>query len=151
MSETRSTRRNVLGRGLALAGAIGLGTRASAAGAARLPAELPARLVGRFVLVRGSDVRHARLVDEHGRPAGTLYVTVQRVLAPFDGPSPAATAAEQFLLDLRGGTLHAQGLVRGGRGELAIVGGTGRYAHARGTLAATHQDGTVLLDLNLDT
>jgi len=36
--------------------------------------------------------------------------------------------------DIRGGTLMFYGLLRGQRSTLAVIGGTGRYRHARGTL-----------------
>jgi hypothetical protein len=71
-----------------------------------------------------------------GAKIGELYATCTCVNAPFgDGPT-AATSLEQHTLNLLEGTLTGMGTSQGDDGTFAIVGGTGRYAGARGSYVA---------------
>jgi hypothetical protein len=67
-----------------------------------------------------------------GRQAGraALFCTILVV-------QQGEPALEQCIgaADVRGGSLVFYGLLRGERSTLAVIGGTGRYSHARGTLA----------------
>ena len=80
-------------------------------------------------------------VTRGGRPAGRLVGSCTTARA-------ARTADElcEFVLHLRGGQLTASGTVRSGQSgpapfELPILGGTGRYAGAGGSLTITPTSG----------
>jgi hypothetical protein len=93
--------------------------------------------------------------DAGGTRLGELYATCTCVDAPF-GPGPtAATSLEQHTLNLPDGTLTGMGTSQGDEGVFAIVGGTGRYAGARGSYTARQSpvgrggDGTAALVVTL--
>jgi hypothetical protein len=71
-----------------------------------------------------------------GVKVGEFYATCTCVNAPF-GPGPLAAAfVEHHTLNLSDGTLTAMGTSQGEESTFAIVGGTGRYAGARGSYVA---------------
>jgi len=132
MNESETTRRGVLKRGLALAaGAFGAGAVADTSDAALPPVTM--RLTARHVESRGGQgQRHAVLIDARGRTVGHLAGTRMPLQAPFDALDPVL-AIELHSLALDGGTLLAQGALRGLGGTFHLVGGDGRFAGARGS------------------
>ena len=91
-----------------------------------------------------------------GEPVGELYGTA----FALHGPGAQATDAERLELHtfkLRDGTIIGSGAAGVVEGEFAILGGTGRYAGARGTYVARHDrrelggDGTAEFRLTLTT
>jgi len=149
-----TTRRNAVSRALmALAGVAGMG--AAGAGGAKLmaPSE-PSALVlrgrnwrtvegrlgelpteGDRISVRGE------LVDEReGKPIGEFYAAG---FAIGGGSHPAQSERlELHTFKLRDGTIIGSGTAGQLEGVFAILGGTGRFAGARGTYVARqrHQD-----------
>jgi hypothetical protein len=74
--------------------------------------------------------------DAGGSKVGELYATCTCVNSPF-GPGPlSATLLEQHTLNLQDGTLTGIGTSQDDEGVFAIVGGTGRFAGARGSYTA---------------
>jgi hypothetical protein len=71
-----------------------------------------------------------------GSKIGEYYAVCTCVNAPFGAGPTAATSFEQHTLNLQDGTLTGMGTSQGETGTFAIVGGTGRYAGARGSYAA---------------
>jgi hypothetical protein len=149
----RPTRRNAIRRGLlSLGGLVGLGAGArAAAGAAGRAVAMTApsgrgtitvTLVAPDVSVQRAsrqvpDAAQASagrsgLLDGRGRPAGELHVTTMPVLGP-GASSPDAGAMEWHAFHLPGGTILGAGSAGTDGGAFAVVGGTGRYAGARGT------------------
>jgi|GEM_PF-6923568 hypothetical protein len=156
MTEQGTTRGGILKRGLVLvAGAIGLGATAGAGTAATRQAPRHNgrfRLTAHLVELRGSaDARYGILKDARGREAGHLYGTRVSMQSPFAGTEAAVTSLEQHTLVLDGGTIAAQGSLRGAKGQFFVLGGTGAYAGASGeyTLALGH--GTAELALTIST
>jgi hypothetical protein len=156
-----ATRRGALARGLAvLGGLIGLG--ASEAGAARASASLVlyGRNVagdsrGRSVPERGDRLTlRGELLDAHGRAIGELHGAVLTLRGPGARDSDAERL-ELHTFELRDGTIVGSGTSGALEGEFAILGGTGRYAGARGTYVARHNrrehggDGTAEFRLTL--
>jgi hypothetical protein len=90
-----------------------------------------------------------------GGKVGELYATCTCLNAPFGEGPTAATSLEQHTLNLLDGTLAGQGTSLGDDGTFAIVGGTGRYAGARGSYVARQSplgrggDGTAELVVTL--
>ena len=139
-----ATRRGALARGLlALGGLVGLG--ASEASAARGSESLV--LYGREVVgdsnggavpMRGDRLTlRGELVDRYGRVAGELHGAV----VTLRGPGADASETERLELHtfkLGDGTIIGSGTSGALEGEFAILGGTGRYAGARGTYSARH-------------
>ena len=90
--------------------------------------------------------------------AGTFYADVVVLVDHGRAPEHGAAATyEQHLLTLPEGTIVATGtLDRLGRGTLAVVGGTGAWAGARGTCTVEQHrldlggDGRALFHLSLD-
>jgi hypothetical protein len=167
---TRRSRRSVLGRGLAfVAGAIGVGAvRRPEAARAAVPAATELRLFGRHFHLDAPSRRpgevptkgdrhtgYGELLDRpSGRPVGhfsAAHFTLESPFAPV-----AAASLELHTFSLREGTIHGLGLAtRGAEGHFAVLGGTGRYAGARGSYVA-HQcprelggDGTAEFNLTL--
>jgi len=75
-------------------------------------------------------------VDSAGAKVGELYATCTCVNAPFGAGPLAAAFVEQHTLNLKEGTLTGMGTSQGEESTFAIVGGTGRYAGARGSYVA---------------
>ncbi|MCC6178896.1 MAG: hypothetical protein IT305_26610 [Chloroflexi bacterium] len=73
---------------------------------------------------------------EAGAKVGEFYATCTCVNAPFGAGPLAATYLEQHTLNLEDGTLTGMGTSQGEESTFAIVGGTGRYAGARGSYVA---------------
>jgi hypothetical protein len=67
-----------------------------------------------------------------GRPVGEVHVATMPVLGP-GASSPDAGAMEWHTFHLRGGTILGAGSAGTEGGAFAVVGGTGRFANARGT------------------
>ena len=121
------------GLGVALA-ALALSWGASAAPAARMARVLSVRDEGHLHAVR---ISGSRLTDE-GSVAGTIPGRVRVGFTYNGGPSVAA----QFTIYSRYGSISGKGQGRVSdpassapsfRGALSITGGSGRYAHARGS------------------
>jgi len=71
-----------------------------------------------------------------GVKVGEFYATCTCVNAPFGAGPLAAAFIEHHTLNLSDGTLTGIGTSQGGESTFAIVGGTGRYAGARGSYVA---------------
>ena len=147
----RTTRRSALKRGLAaLGGLVGVGAGAQAGSAAagtdgatalvlygrawrsysrdRQPGELPR--AGDRLTFQGE------LFD---RPGGAAVGELYAAAFTLHGPGAAAGAAERLELHtfvLAGGTIVGTGAAGGESGVFAVLGGTGRYAGARGSYVA---------------
>ena len=67
---------------------------------------------------------------------GEFYATCTCVNAPFGAGPLAATFLEHHTLNLRDGSLTGMGTSQSEESFFAIVGGTGRYAGARGSYVA---------------
>jgi hypothetical protein len=143
MSETGQSRRSLLKRGLVVAGgAVGLGAIGSKEAQASLP-------IGRAVVLAG---RQWRLETPGRRPGEALQPGDQsavygelfdrrngRVLGQFHGTRLALqrnAGLEVHTFVLPGGTLVGMGTSLLGEAVFAVVGGTGRYAGAKGSYAA---------------
>jgi hypothetical protein len=140
----RSTRRNALQRGLLFVGGlVGLG---AAARTTSLPTrgsslvlyarDLDAYAGGRRASgmpARGEQTTsRARLFDgPSGHSVGELHVASVALRGPGAGSADAG-AMEWHTFHLPGGTIIGSGTAGSERGEFAILGGTGRYANARG-------------------
>jgi hypothetical protein len=157
------TRRGALRSGFALLAAAGLEvvsrTRASAAepappapGAppvttmvleARGLRALPAHGRSGVPVARGEGVTlHADLVDATGAHAGTLIGISHCTSAPLSSDDAPVGAVEMHTLTMRDGTILGMGAspaVAMGATTFAVVGGTGRYAGARGSYLAEQQ------------
>jgi len=139
------TRRNALQRGLVvLGGLVGLGAGAAArAGRGVVTAEAPPgasmtlqvrdlRGPGRLPGRNEAATARADLFDPAGRRVGELHVAS----LPMTGPGVAAPdtgVMEWHTFHLDGGTIIGTGSAGTERGSFAVVGGTGRFANARGT------------------
>jgi len=139
----RPTRRNAIRRGLLAAGGlVGLGAGArAAAGASRSMLEAPSATLTLFAPDletpparpgEGPAARFDLLDAPAGRPAGEMHVAIMPVLGP-GASSPDAGAMEWHTFRLRGGTILGAGSAGTEGGAFAVVGGTGRFANARGT------------------
>ena len=147
MSE-RSTRRGALGRGVALLGGlVGLGaaTEATAAppGATTLAFHVRGLTHDRRGLRRRGDplTLQGELLDRPGgRRVGELHAAAFTLRGP-GGAGPSEL--ELHTLVLEDGTLVGSGTGDAGGGAYAILGGTGRYAGARGSYAVrrSHEPG----------
>jgi len=156
------TRRNAIRRGaLYLGGLVGLGAAARAAAGApsRSVAGAPTAPTGRGATtlqlvapdLTAHAVRHAPvqgqapaaqlghasaarfgLLDDRGRAVGEVHVATMPVLGPGIS-SPDAGAMEWHTFHLPGGTILGNGSSGTEGGAFAVVGGTGRFAKARGT------------------
>ena len=159
-----ATRRGALARGLlALGGLVGLGASEASAARGAQALVLHAREVAgdtRDDRAVGVPMRGDRLTlrgdlfDEHGRAVGELHGAV----LTLRGPGTHASDAERLELHtfkLRDGTIVGSGTSGTLDGEFAILGGTGRYAAARGTYVARHErrelggDGTAVFRFTL--
>jgi hypothetical protein len=145
-----SSRRSLLRRGLGLAaGAIGLGAVGpEAAGAATLPSKTELRLHGRSFHFHAPDhragavpakgERHSVYGELLDRPGGKVVGHFTAAHFTHDSPfAGAASSLEIHTFNLTDGTIHGLGsAVRGAEGHFAVLGGTGRYAGARGSYVA---------------
>ena len=171
-----TSRRGALGRGLALlAGVVGVGAagRVEAASAAPPATELKPqgrqtelKLHGRHFHLHAPSSRpgqvpakgerlsaYGELLDRpNGRRVGHFTAAFFALESPFAG----AASLELHSLHLEDGTIHGLGTAaRGAEGHFAILGGTGRYAGARGSYVS-HQllrelggNGTAVFHLTL--
>jgi hypothetical protein len=147
------SRRSFLVRGMVLAvgalGGLGVGRASAASAPGRLPQSLtlhgrlfhlhaPGRRAG-VVPVKGDRLTgYGELLDgPNGVKVGEFFSTLFALDSPF-GPTPAgATGLEYHSFNLHDGTILGLGTgTNGGESVFAIVGGTGRYAGARGTYVA---------------
>ncbi len=169
MSNIDSTRRRVLARGAlvvgALAGVLGAGSLAVAKGVAsgqqvnmrlkgrqwhlvavgKRPGELP--LPGESVSLYGA-------LD--GDAGGHFYSSSIFVGAPLGDGLQAASYVESHHFNLEEGTIVGAGTWHvSGPSRFAVIGGTGRYAHASGSYEAVQRplelggDGTAEFTFNL--
>lgn len=89
-------------------------------------------------------VQEAILRDAEGERAGEIYATFTTVGKP-------GIEAVSATLDLSGGDLVAQGMIgNGAEDELGVVGGTGVYSGARGSLRVTQDEDVVRLEVELE-
>jgi hypothetical protein len=169
---TGTSRRSILGRGLLLAvGALGLGAarwdRPAAAAVPKKGGDARLRLYGRnFHLHAGSAPagkvpakgdRHSAYGELLDRPNGKVVGHFTAAHLTHDSPFAAvASSLEIHTFTLRDGTIHGLGTVtRGSEGQFVIVGGTGRYAGARGGYVARQRvrelggNGSAQFDLTL--
>lgn len=146
---TRTTsRRSLLGRGLAFAaGAIGLGA-ASAQAATPKAKGTELRLYGRNFhlhsaakrtgqVPEGGD-RHSAYGELLGRPDGKVIGHFTAAHLTHSSPFvQAASSLEIHTFTLKEGTIHGLGqATRGAEGHFVILGGTGRYSGATGSYVA---------------
>jgi hypothetical protein len=86
---------------------------------------------------------HADLLDgAGGGPAGTLTGVSHCTASPLSSDQSPVGAVEMHTLALHDGTIFAMGTspaVAAGTAAFAVVGGTGRYAGARGSYLAEQQ------------
>jgi hypothetical protein len=162
MSETNgTTRRSALGRvALIAAGALGVGYAAREATDGSETAAPTRR--GRKLVVYGRDMKlHSpnRVPGElppagdRATPQGRLVDRRERALGSFSSASlPAAAALELHTFDLADGQIFGVGAGAADEATYAVIGGTGRYAGARGSYLARHtpREGTAEFTLNLD-
>ena len=148
---TGTSRRGLLGRGALLAvGALGL-TAAGAQGTAWARAVKRGgniRLYGRNFHLHSPSHRAGTIPDKGDRhstygelidrPNGKVIGHFTAAHLTQDSPfAAAASSLEIHTFTLTGGTIHGLGSVaRGSEGHFVIVGGTGRYAGARGNYVA---------------
>lgn len=167
MTAQAHSRKSLLRRGLlAAAAAVGVGagagavTRsADAAETLRLEgrgwtATTPGRRFGERVQAGDATTVHGELHDAAGRVVGTFLGT--RLAAPG---RPAASTADVTLelhtFTLEDGTILGMGSARADGAAFAVVGGSGRYAGARGSYVADQRpyglggNGTATFDLTL--
>ena len=89
-------------------------------------------------------VQEAILRDAEGQRAGEIYATFTTVGKP-------GIEAVSATLDLSDGDLIAQGMIgNGAEDELGVVGGTGVYSGARGSLRVTQDEDVVRLEVELE-
>jgi hypothetical protein len=149
-----SSRRGVLGRGLMLAaGALGLGAARADASVKATPflstnASEELRLFGRNFHLHAPDhragrvpakgERHSTYGELMNRRNGKVVGQFSSALLTQNSPFAAGLSSlEIHTFALKDGTIHGLGAVaRGAEGNFVILGGTGRYAGARGSYVA---------------
>jgi hypothetical protein len=155
MSEHGHSRRGLLGRGLVgLAAAVGIGAGAGVTAARtsgggesgsrtiRLDGRgwtlsTPGRRLGERIAPGDRSTVHGQLLDG-SRVVGSFLGS--RVAAPSaSGGLEADASLELHTFTLDGGTILGMGSALPGAGVFAIVGGSGKYANARGTYTAEQQ------------
>lgn len=155
MSDNGHSRRSLLGRGLVgLAAAVGIGagagvTAARTSGGAESGSRTirldgrgwtlttPGRRLGERIAPGDRSTVHGQLLDG-GRVVGSFLGS--RVAAPSaSGGLEADASLELHTFTLDGGTILGMGSALPGAGVFAIVGGSGKYANARGTYTAEQQ------------
>jgi len=165
------SRRSVLKRGLVLAaGAVGL---SAAGGTARAATKLdagggairllgsnwrlvtPARAAGEAIQLGDHGAVYGDLLDARKRAIGQFYGSRLAIQAMPGGHVRADASVEVHTFVLPTGTLIGMGTSVLGKAVFAIVGGTGAYANAKGSYAATQRlrelggNGTAEFDLTL--
>jgi hypothetical protein len=125
-----------------MAGLAGVGAAAEAAEAAgelrfqarprTPPPRRPAARGDRATLV-------AELYDAHGHRAGELFGAAIALRGP--GEPAGADHLELHTFELTDGTIVGSGTAGLGEGTFAVLGGTGRYAGARGTYRIGRPEG----------
>jgi hypothetical protein len=165
MSSDGTTRRGALGRlAVVAAGALGIGyaAREATAGdsktATPVPEQLvlygrdmrlhsPARTPGELPPAGDRPTPLGRLVDKRDRPLGSFTSTAL---------ANASAALEIHTFALSEGSIFGVGAGAFDEATFAVIGGTGRYAGARGSYVARQSlrelggDGTAEFMLNLD-
>ncbi len=96
---------------------------------ATIPSDKPPKGAskGDRLLLRDRLVNVAR---QFGKPPGAVVGRDEGVIL-LTGPN---SGTFEGLTTLPGGTLRLHGVIRNGTLSFSVVGGTGRYAHARGTI-----------------
>jgi len=164
-STRRTSRRGVLGHGLALlAGIVGLGAAEAAAAASPAPTVLrlhgrpfhlhaPASRAGRAPAKGERLSAYGELLD---RPDGRRVGHFTAAFFALDSPFAGAASLELHTLHLEEGAIHGLGSAEtGAEGHFAILGGTGRYAGVHGSYVARQRlrelggDGTAEFQLTL--
>jgi hypothetical protein len=165
------SRRSVLKRGLVLAaGAVGL---SAASGEARAATKIdvsggefrlygsnwrlvtPARAAGEAIQLGDHGAVYGDLLDARKRAIGQFYGSRLAIQAAQNGHAHADASVEVHTFVLPKGTLIGMGTSVLGKAVFAIVGGTGAYANAKGSYAATQWlrelggNGTAEFDLTL--
>jgi hypothetical protein len=148
-----SSRRGLLGRGVALlAGALGAGG-ATSAGAIASPARAeastvlslygrnfhlrsPGRRAGAVPVEGEPGVAYGELLSGAGEKVGEFRGGFVALGLPFGAGAYAPGSLEQHVFNLENGTIVGLGSATAGEGTFAIVGGTGSYAGARGSYTA---------------
>ena len=163
------SRKSLLRRGaLAAAAAVGVGAGAGAVARSSGAAE-SLRLQGRSWTATTAGKRfgeriqpgdattvHGELLDASGRVVGTFLGT--RLAASAQPAGATADASlELHTFTLEDGTILGMGSARSDGATFAVVGGSGRYAGARGSYVSEQRplglggDGTAAFDLTLTT
>ncbi len=145
------SRGGLLKRALVLAaGAVGIGAGGKAAAAPRkvLPSELtlfgrnwflqtPERKPGERIRPGDHGAVYGELLDRpHGKTVGRFSGSRLAIESSPGGPIQPDASIELHTFRLRDGTIFGIGSAVFGESVFAIVGGTGRYAGARGTYVA---------------
>jgi hypothetical protein len=165
------SRRSLLGRGaLLLGGAAGLGAgavKAADAATSARPGTLtlhgvnwvvkrPERRPGQQLRPGERGTVYGELYDRPGgKRMGSFVGSLVAVEAEGGGTERAGGTIEVHTFRLRDGTLLGMGSTIDGESVFSIVGGTGRYAGARGSYVAQQRlrelggDGTALITLDL--
>jgi hypothetical protein len=148
----RPTRRSAIRRGLlAFGGVVGLGAASKVGAATASGGSLVLRAQHLQVHVGGQRATRmpasgepaaaqGELEDERGRRVGEVHVALMPVHGPGRVSADAGTM-EWHTFHLEGGTIIGSGSAGTEGGAFAIVGGTGRYAGARGTYTMVRGDG----------
>lgn len=156
MTTSAHSRRSLIGRGfVGLAAALGLGAgagvtaaRTSGRGEEAAPRTMrldgrgwtlttPGRRVGELVQPGDRSTVHGQLLDGQ-RVVGNFIGS--RLAAPSASGGLAADASmELHTFTLEGGTILGMGSALPEAGVFAIVGGSGKYANARGSYTAEQQ------------
>jgi len=150
-----TSRRNVVARaGLAIAGLVGVGAASSAAAMPLAPSAGTSTIVLRGRNLRTTNARSGGVLSEGDRigvrgdlvddEKGELVGDFIAAGFAMGGSSHPAQGErlELHTFNLRDGTIIGSGTAGPLEGVFAILGGTGRYANARGTYIArqSHQD-----------
>ncbi len=137
----RPTRRNAIRRGLLAAGGLiglGAGARTAANRSVRVAGTTDITLYAPDLATptaRSGEAPAARsevLDAPEGRPVGEVHVAVVPVLGP-GASSSNADRMEWHTFHLQGGTILGAGSAGTEGGAFSVIGGTGRFANARGT------------------
>ena len=155
---TGPTRRSLLKRALLGAGALfGLGA-AGDAGAAAGSRKLVLYVDGWSAAERNEraveagrrhTTRSAVLDGPGGRRVGELYALAFAVRSTGSLEPALVDRVEQHTFKLGDGTIIGSGSADGAEGAFAVVGGTGRYAGARGTYELVVLDGSASFEFTL--
>lgn len=168
-----TSRRSMLRRGLVLcAGALGLGAGSASAATGRSPAAaqaqtltlygrnwqlaVPGQRFGRPPVAGDRARVHGELLDRvGGQKVGEFHSAWLQSSSPFGDAAFSLGSIELHTFTLTGGSLFGIGTAAGDEGTFAVVGGTGRYAGARGSYSAVQRpngiggDGSAKFTLNL--